>query len=426
MRAARLAGLAVAATVASVAAAQGGVSSVQPLPQSFCSPTVQGSAEPQYLIVSDFPLRFFPFKSKTLQFQAAMRYELKRRHFTAGKYIVGYQACDDSSPQAGSGALSKCASNARAYARDASVIGVVGTWNSSCSAAELPTLNQAPNGPLALVSPTNTDVGLTHAALGTAPDEPGRYYPTGKRSYVRIISPDDAQGVAAALLAKKLGSQRVFVLNDGSGYGLDVAGAFRRPLGAIGLKLAGTGTWSPDQTNFDALAAQVATASPDAVFLGGGECSACADLVKAVRAALGAGPAIIVPDGFSANDMVKGAGAAADGLYASVPGLPLTSLPPEGRKIERLFGPPRLGSGGPSYAAQAVDVLLDAIAASDGTRASVASHLLSVSIRSGIIGSFRFGKNGDPTFNPIMIFRVGSGGKIRLDRVVVPPPSMVR
>ena len=421
----QIAGLAIVAAVVAVAAAQGGTSGLQPLPQSFCSPIVQGSQAPQYLIVSDFPLRYFPFKSKTLQFQAAMRYELKQRHFRAGKYVVGYQACDDSSPQAGNGALSKCASNARAYAQDASVIGIVGTWSSDCTSAELATLNRAPKGPLALVSPSNTNVGLTHAAGGTAPDEPGRYYPTGKRNYVRIISPDDAQGVAEALLAKQLGVKRVFVLDDGSGYGLNVAVAFRRTLGKIGLKLAGSAKWSPDQSSFDALAARVAASSPDAVFLGGGECPSCADLIKGLRAAVGARAPIIVPDGFSADDMSKGAGVAAVGLYASVPGLPLTSLPTEGRKIERMFGPPRLGSGGPSYVAQAVAVLLDAIAASDGTRASVASHLLSVKVRNGIIGSFQFDRHGDPTLNPIMIFRVHSGGKVLLDRVIAPPPSLI-
>jgi hypothetical protein len=79
-----------------------------------------------------------------------------------------------------------------------------------------------------------------------------------------------------------------------------------------------------------------------------------------------------------------------------VPGLPRSSLPAAGRIIERRFGPPRLGSGGPSYVAQAVSVLLDAIAASDGTRASVTEHLLSTRVKNGIIGSFGFDKNGDP------------------------------
>jgi branched-chain amino acid transport system substrate-binding protein len=244
---------------------------------------VQGAAKPQFLIVSDFPLRFFAFPEKTLKFQAALRYELTLRHFRAGRYTVGYQACDDSSPQAGQGALAKCTANAKIYAQDSSVIGVVGAWNSKCSEVELPTLNQAPSGPLVLISPTNTNVELTHTGGGTAPNEPARYYPTGKRSFARIISPDDAQAAAEALMAKRLGMRRVFILDDGESYGLNVATTFRRTLVKVGLKLAGTGSWTPDQTSFDKLAGQVAAATPDAVYLGGFECPSCADLVKALR-----------------------------------------------------------------------------------------------------------------------------------------------
>jgi hypothetical protein len=65
----------------------------------------------------------------------------------------------------------------------------------------------------------------------------------------------------------------------------------------------------------------------------------------------------------------------------------------------------------------------DPIAASDGTRASVAAHLASVRIRNGVIGSFGF-KHGDPTFNPVMIFRVRHGATV-LDRVITPPTSLI-
>ncbi len=391
--------------VAAVGSTHAAHSGVQPLAGSFCGQVVRGTVTPQYLIVSDLPLRFFPFRDKTLNFQAAIEYVLRKRHFRAGKYAVGYQPCDDSSPQAGSGALAKCASNATAYAGDSTVIGEVGTWNSVCSEAELPTLNQARGGPLALVSPTNTNVELTHAGGGTAAGDPARYYPTGKRNFARIISPDDAQGVAEALLARQLGVKRVFVLDDGSNYGLNVLTAFRATTRKLRINIVGNRTWAPDQTTFDSVAAAAANGGADAVYLAGVECPSCAELIKSLRNTLGPKPPIIVPDGFSADDMAQAAGPSADGLYAS-------------------DGPPRLGSGGPSYAAQAAAVLLDAIAASNGTRASVSSHLLGVQVRHGLIGSFRFDKHGDPTFNPIMIFRV-SQGKGRFDRLIVPPAKLI-
>jgi len=398
---------------------------VTPLPQSFCSPLVHGRSPAQLVIASDFPLRYFENPKATLRLQAAIRYVLARRGYRAGRYAVGYQACDDSSPQQGSGALAKCAANAKAYAQDESVVGVIGTFSSACAAVELPILDRAPDGPLGLISPGNTNVGLTHAAAGTEPGEPGRYYPSGIRNFVRIVPADDAQAVADALLVKQLGARRVFSLDDHEGYGLSVAGAFRRTARRIGLRSVGTGSWLPDQTRFGAILQRVAKAKPDAVFLGGFACPGCGALLVGLRRALGPDGVIVGSDGFSDfASIVKAAGAAADGLYASIPGLPAERLPPAGRRIDRLFGPPILGAGGPAYAAQAAAVLLDAIAASDGTRASVNAHLRAARVRNGFIGSFTFDRNGDSTFNPTMIWRIRAG-KARLDRVITPPARLI-
>ena len=407
MRLGHLVPFLVAAGVAgTVIAAAGSTRAVQPLPQTFCSPLFRGSTQPQVLIASDLPVRYFPKRQTTLALEAAIRYELVRRGYKAGKYAVGYQACDDSSPQKGSGALSKCAANAKAYAQDASVVGVIGTWSSTCSAVELPILNRARGGPLGLISTTNTNVGLTHKGGGAQPGEPGRYYPTGTRSFVRINSPDDAQAVADAILVKDIGARRVFVLDDGEGYGLDVTQAFRQSAPKLGLTIVGTGSWGADQTDFDALVARIREASPDAVFLGGYPCPDCDKLLVGLRGALPAA-AIVGSDGFSDfQGLAQTAGAAAEGMYVSVPGLPPQKLPPAGRRVDTLFGAPDLGSGGPAYAAQAAAVLLDAIAASDGTRSSVNAHLRSARVRNGFIGSFSFDRNGDSTFNPTMIFRI--------------------
>jgi branched-chain amino acid transport system substrate-binding protein len=408
-------------------ASLGTIADVEPLPESFCTPIVRGAGNPQFLIASDLPVRGADTRAFSLAMRSAIRFMLERRGYRAGKYWVGYQACDDSSPQGASGDLGKCAANAKAYAADKSVIGVVGTWSSRCSGVEIPILNQAPSGPLALISPSNTNVGLTHAGAATERGEPLRYYPTGKRNFVRIISADDAQGVADALLAKQLGLRRVFVLNDRESYGTTVASPFQTAARRFGLRIAGTGSWDVGQSKFDVLSKKVARSGADGVFLGGYECPGCGVLVRDLRAALGRRTAIIAPDGF--NDipsLVKAAGVAAtEGLYVSVPGLPTSSLSPLGRQIARKFGPSALSSGGPPYAAQAVDVLLQAIAQSDGTRASVTEHLLRARVRGGILGDLSFDQNGDPTLNPVTILRI-RGGIGTIDRVVSPRPVPAR
>jgi ABC-type branched-subunit amino acid transport system substrate-binding protein len=56
--------------------------------------------------------------------------------------------------------------------------------------------------------------------------------------------------------------------------------------------------------------------------------------------------------------------------------------------------------------AQATEIVLDAIARSDGTRASVLSELRATEVKRGILGTFRFDDNGDMTPGWVPILRI--------------------
>jgi ABC-type branched-subunit amino acid transport system substrate-binding protein len=47
------------------------------------------------------------------------------------------------------------------------------------------------------------------------------------------------------------------------------------------------------------------------------------------------------------------------------------------------------------YAAQATEIMLDALARSDGSRASVTRNLLAARVEDGLVGDVRFDDNGD-------------------------------
>jgi hypothetical protein len=77
--------------------------------------------------------------------------------------------------------------------------------------------------------------------------------------------------------------------------------------------------------------------------------------------------------------------------------------------------------------------MLDAIARSDGSRASVTDELLSARAGAGFLGRFRFDANGDPTVMPITILRAERGGGsdqvvspegASVERVVYPRPGL--
>jgi branched-chain amino acid transport system substrate-binding protein len=393
-----------------------------PLPQSFCSPVAYGGkGQPQVLVVSDLPLQGLSSHG-SVAMTRAIRFVLAQHKYRAGRFTVGYQSCDDSNPQAPPGDLSKCAANAKAYAADQSVVGIVGTWNSQCSKIELPILNGASGGRLALISPSNSDIGLTRAAPGTSPGEPGLYYPTGKRNFARLLPADDVQSAAAAILAKRLAVHRMYVLGDKESYGISLAAGFSRAARRVGLHVAGQASWNPTASSFRRLEAIVKRAHAGGVYLAGFECPHCDKLIEAMRAAVGPQGLIVVGDAFSLPDFVKKSG---QGLYGTLLGLPAAKLGPAGRAIARRFGPGAPDSGGPPYAAQAAEVLLNAIESSTGSRNSITAHLLGERVHSKILGSFRFDRNGDITPAGISIYRIVRR-HIRLNRTILVPSRLFR
>ena len=77
-----------------------------------------------------------------------------------------------------------------------SAIAYLGEFNSGASAISIPILNEAG---ILQVSPSNTYVGLTRAE-GAEKGEPDKYYPTGKRTYGRVVPADHIQAAASGLL----------------------------------------------------------------------------------------------------------------------------------------------------------------------------------------------------------------------------------
>src|SRR3954464_155031 len=257
---------------------------VQALPASSCSDIYyQGDGDPRYVIPSGLPLQGSGRAPKG-QKGEAIKFILKQHNFTAGKYKIGYQSCDDATAQEGAWASEKCSANAQAYAQNKSVIGVIGTFNSGCAEIIVPVLNRAPDGPVGMISPANTYVGLTHKGPGTAPGEPEKYYPNGKRNYMRIVAADDFQGAADAMLAKQLGVKKVFILNDKEAYGQGVATNFRNAAERLGIKVVGFQAWDGKASSYEATAVKIKASGAQGVFLGGLICENGGKLVKDIRA----------------------------------------------------------------------------------------------------------------------------------------------
>jgi branched-chain amino acid transport system substrate-binding protein len=400
------------------------------LPAASCGPIrYEGDGEPDFLIASDLPLQGSN-RSLTTEMADAIEFVLKKRDWKAGDNNIGYQSCDDSTAQAGSWDSAKCSSNARSYANNESVIGVVGTFNSGCAKLEIPVANRAPDGPLAMVSPANTYPGLTISGPGTEAGEPDNYYPTGSRNYARVVWNDQFQGAAAARLAQELGLKKVYVLTDKETYGNGVANLFVRYAKKLNIETVpgAPQAWDKNATSYDAIASRVKSSGADGIFLGGIVCNNGGKLIKDLRAGVGPDVQILGPDGWTPiSATIDGAGDASEGMYITQPGLPADQLKGEGKAFVDEFTAEIGKAPNPytAYAAQAASILLDSIEDSDGTRKSVSEGLFNRDVTDGILGNFKIDENGDTTLGIVSVYQI-KGQKETFFKTITPELSFVK
>jgi branched-chain amino acid transport system substrate-binding protein len=376
---------------------------VTALPSSSCTGIeYEGEGDPDYLIASDFPLQGSS-RTQTEQIVAAIRQELTNREWKAGDYNIAFQSCDDSTAQAAKWDSAKCSANGNSYASNEAVIGVIGTFNSGCAQIIAPLLNAAPDGGIAMISPANTFVCLTTSAPACEASEPAKYRPSGTANYTRVVANDAYQGAAVAEFAQSQGVENIYVLNDKESYGLGVATNFRDAAESLGIGIAGFEAWDPKASSYESLMNKIKGTGADAVFLGGLIDENGAQVIKDKVAVLGPNDGdvkLLAPDGFTTQATIDEAGGAAAGMFMSVAGVPIDQFDaPAQEFVDQLLAGDLAGKNIDPYAiygAQSAQIILDAIAASDGTRADVIAKMFETSVEDGLLGTFTFSADGDP------------------------------
>jgi branched-chain amino acid transport system substrate-binding protein len=306
----------------------------------------------------------------------AMNLYLEQAGGKAGKYKVQLKKYDNSTAAKGAWDDATCSKNASEHVANADEVAVMGTFNSGCAKLEVPVLNQDPKGPMLMISHANTNPGLTKT---WDQGEPGKYAPSGKRSYARVVTTDDIQGPAAAqFAAKDLGVKKCFVLNDNETYGQGVAKTFAEEAKKQGIEVVGEQAWDKAQPNYTALFEAVKAKGADCVYFGGIFDNNGGQLTKDKVKVLGDNTAVklIAPDGYTGypdfNKLPE-----AQGAYLTFAGLSTGPLRAAGGKPAAFLdsykakynADPR--SSYALYGVQALQVILAAIEKSDGSRKSV-------------------------------------------------------
>jgi len=383
---------------------------------------------PAATIATDLPLKGAS-ADRSAQMVEAVRLTLEQRGWKAGATTIGLASCDDSDAATGAWTSELCTRNANAYVADPMLLGVVGTYNSGCAGIIAPILNP---GGIAMISPGNTLVCLTQTAASCAKDEPGKYFPSGKRNYARVVPNDAYQGAALATFAvKTLKAKRIAVLSGGDTTSNGQAAAVTGAAKSLGAKVVISRKWNPKATSYTALMKKVKAAKPQAILLAGLTEQHGGRLIKDKGAVLGKNTGkikLLGLDGFAQTSTITLAGKAAAGMFTSTPGsapelLTTTKGKDIVRQLKAKFPGKPIEPFAP-YSAQAADVLLDAIAAHGTDRPAISASLYGTKVTDGVIGTFTIGETGDPSPGQVTLSVAGKAAFAAL-KLVAPSTKTV-
>ena len=338
-------------------------------------------------------------------------------HARIGGYRITLRPLDDALAKTGTWDPGQTTVDVHAAMLDPTLIGYLGDFNSGASAVSIPLLNRAD---VPQISPTSTAVGLTSGGPEASPGEPDKYYPTGRRTFARVVPSDAVQAAVQAKLQRSMGCTKTYVLDDDEFDGRDIAQSFEVAAKAAGLDVVGSQEYEPKATSYASLAAGIAQTGADCVLLGAVTQNSAPLVTRQIAAAL---PHALIfgsaelAESTYVDPVLGGIPLALDPrVLLTSPTLSPASYPPAGRKFYALYAR-RYGTPQPAaiFGYEAMSLMLDAISrATDGgegaaVRSKVLTALFSTRDRHSVLGTYSLDPNGDTSLNEYGVYRVVNG-----------------
>lgn len=338
-------------------------------------------------------------------------------HGRIGSYRIALRPLDDALAKTGTWDPGQTTADVHAATLDKTMIGYIGDFDSGASAVSIPLLNRAE---IPQISPSSTAVGLTEGGPEASPGEPDKYYPTGRRTFVRVVPNDAVQAAVQAQLQRSMGCTKTYVLDDDEFDGRDIAQSFQVAAQSAGLHIVGAQEYEPRASSYTSLAAGIAQTGANCVMLGAVTQNNAVLITRQLAAAL--------PDA-----LIFGSAGLAESTYADPAegGIPVTldprvvltvatlspsSYPPAGRKFfvsyERRYGSPQTDA---IFGYEAMSLMLNAIARAtdngthEAVRTKVLSALFATRDRRSVLGTYSINANGDTSLDEYGVWRIVDG-----------------
>lgn len=284
---------------------------------------------------------------------------------------------------------------------DAKVAAVVGHFNSGAS---IP------------ASKIYSDAGIPQISPGSTNP---KYTQQGFKTTFRVVANDDQQGpTIARFAAEKLKARNVAVIDDSTAYGQGLADAFETTAKSLGIKIVAREHTTDKDTDFTAILTKIKGKKADLIMFGGIDPQAGPMVKQMVQ--LGIKAKFIGGDGIQTPNFIKLAGKAAEGVMASIPGLPKDQMPGGKAFLDKfkakfnaeveLFAP---------MGYDAVFVFVEAMKRAGSTDPAKFLPEIGKTSYQGVIGPIAFDEKGDLKNGPITIY-VAKGDKWEALETVIP------
>lgn len=273
---------------------------------------------------------------------------------------------------------------------DNKVSGVIGHLNSGTTipAAKIYSDNGIPQ-----ISPSATAVSYTGQGFKTA---------------FRVMANDAQQGhVLGEYAVKNLNAKKIAIIDDRTAYGQGLADEFIKAAKAAGAQIVAHEYTSDKAVDFTAVLTAVKGKQPDLLFYGGMDAQG-GPMARQIKA-LALNVKLMMGDGGHTPEFVKLAGDAAEGSYASLPGVPLDKMPGGMAFAERFVAKYQPIQSYAPYCYDAVNVMIAAMQKADSAEPAKYMPMLAGITHEGVTASIRFDTRGDLKGGFVTMYQVEQG-----------------